>query len=145
MPCNQASCLTQEELEGVQAEFVQYLASEGIAADDWEAKLAATSPEVDACLDDFSEIFWDGATTAIQCVEHRPSDSDLYVFHFGERSAHVVHCKRDAGIAHWSQGGKEFEPEARGREIFLLLEQGATPCEEDRFKAVHEEMVTGLN
>lgn len=137
--------LTQAELQGVEAEFIRYLASEGITADDWKATLAATSPDVDACLEDFSEIFWEGATKAIACVEHRASESDLYVFNFGERSAQVLHCKKDAGIAHWSHGGKDYEPEARGREIFLLLEQGAKPCGEDRFKAVHEEMVAGLN
>ena len=137
--------LTQEEFEGVEAEFIRYLASEGISADDWKFKLDAQSPDVDACFDEFSEIFWDGATGAIQSIEHRPSEFDLYVFNFGERSADVIHCKKDNGIAHWSQGGKTYEPEARGRESFLLLEQGAQPCELERFNAVREEMIAGLN
>jgi hypothetical protein len=137
--------LTQDELEGVEAEFIRYLASEGISADDWKSKLVSKSPDVEACLDAFSELFWDGATQAIQSIEHRPSEADLYVFNFGERSADVIHCKRDNGMAHWSKGAKVFEPEARGREIFLLLEQGATPCEKDRFNAVQKEMVSGLN
>ena len=137
--------LTQEELSGVEAEFIRYLASEGISADDWKLKLDSHPLDVDTRLDAFSEIFWDGATRAIQSVEHRPTDSDLYVFHFGERSADVIHCKKDNGMAHWSQGAKTYEPEARGREIFLLLEQGAKPCEKERFDAVQEEMVSGLN
>ena len=82
--------LTQEEFEGVEAEFIRYLASEGISADDWKFKLDAQSPDVDACFDEFSEIFWDGATGAIQSIEHRPSEFDLYVFNFGERSADVI-------------------------------------------------------
>ena len=36
--------LTIEELEAVRPEFVKFLASEGIAADDWERKLREGSP-----------------------------------------------------------------------------------------------------
>ena len=82
--------LTVAELEGVRLEFVQFLASEGIAADDWERKLAQNSPDVQACIDEFSEKFWDGATGAIKCLEHRPDDQNLWLFHFGETSAHHV-------------------------------------------------------
>jgi hypothetical protein len=49
--------LTQDELEGVEAEFIRYLASEGISADDWKSKLVSKSPDVEACLDAFSELF----------------------------------------------------------------------------------------
>ena len=72
--------LTIEELEAVRPEFVKFLASEGIAADDWERKLREGSADVEACLDEFSEKFWDGATAAIACLEHRP-DSDLSLIH----------------------------------------------------------------
>lgn len=132
--------LTVAELEGVRLEFVQFLASEGIAADDWERKLAQNSPDVQACIDEFSEKFWDGATGAIKCLEHRPDDQNLWLFHFGETSAHVIRCKKDGELVEWSQGGKSFEQEARGQEIFLLLEQGALPCSEERFKEVHSEL-----
>ena len=46
--------LTVEELEGVRPEFVKFLASEGIAADDWERKLQEDSSDVLACIDAFS-------------------------------------------------------------------------------------------
>ena len=132
--------LTVEELEGVRPEFVKFLASEGIAADDWERKLKSDSPEVLTCIDEFSEKFWDGATGAIECLEHCPSTDNLWVFHFAERSAHVIQCQKSGEALAWSQGGKQFEPEARGQEIFLLLEQGAKPCTPERFQEVHNQM-----
>ena len=132
--------LTVEELEGVRPEFVKFLASEGIAADDWERKLQEDSSDVLACIDAFSETFCDGATGAIECLEHHPSADNLWVFHFAERSAHVIKCQKSGEALAWSQGGKQFEPEARGQEIFLLLEQGAKPCSSARFKEIHNQM-----
>ena len=137
--------LTVEELEAVRPEFVKFLASEGIAADDWEKKLHNQSPDVEACLDEFSEKFWDGATGAITCLEHRPSEDSLWVFHFAETSAHVIRCTKSGDHLQWSQGGKSYEQEARGREIFMLLEQGAHPCTEDRFKEVHNQMTAAAS
>lgn len=136
--------LTVEELEAVRPEFVKFLASEGITADDWEKKLSAASPDVETCLDEFSEKFWDGATAAIACLEHRPSNDSLWLFHFTETAAHVIRCTKSGESVQWSQGGKSFEQEARGREIFNLLEQGAQPCSEDRFKEVHNQMTSAV-
>ena len=137
--------LTIEELEAVRPEFVKFLASEGIAADDWERKLREGSTDVEACLDEFSEKFWNGATAAIACLEHRPDSDSLWVFHFGESAAHVIQCSKQNGHVQWSQGGKNYAEEARGREVFLLLEQGAQPCSEDRFKEVHDQMTAAAN
>ena len=137
--------LTIEELEGVRPEFVKYLASEGIAADDWERKLREQSPDVLGCIDAFSQTFWDAATGAIDCLEHRPGDDSVWVFHFAETGAHVIQCQKEGEALTWSQGGKAFEPEARGQEIFLLLEQGATPCSKERFHEVLGQMIAATS
>ena len=136
---------TIEELEAVRPEFVKFLASEGIAVDDWERKLREGSPDVEACLDAFSEKFWDGATAAIACLEHRPDSNSLWVFHFADSAAHLIRCTLQDEAVQWSQGGKTYAQEARGREIFLLLEQGAQPCSEERFKEVHNQMTAAAN
>ena len=133
--------LTLEELEAVRPEFVQFLASEGIAADDWEKKMSEGSPDVGVHLDEFSERFWDGATEAIMCLEHRLGEGSLWVFHFEKSTAHVIQCREQAGKVSWSQGHKNYPPEARGREIFLLLEQGSQPCSKDRFKEIYNQML----
>jgi hypothetical protein len=137
--------LTIEELEAVRLEFVKFLASEGIAAEDWERKLREGLSDAEACLDEFSEKFWDSATAAIAFLEHRPGSDNLWVFHFGESAAHVIQCSKQNGHVQWSQGGKNYAEEARGREVFLLLEQGAQPCSEDRFKEVHDQMTAATH
>ena len=134
--------LTKEELDAVRPEFVRYLASEGIAADDWAKKQVHHPEQVDACLDAFSERFWEGATAAIKYVEHSPSEEDVWVFQFDETSAKLIRCVRAEGTVTWSQGGKRFEQEARGHEIFQLLEQGARPCDPERFNAFQTEMTS---
>lgn len=132
--------LTKEELDAVRPEFVRYLASEGLAADDWKEKLAHHPEEVQECLEEFSQRFWEGATSAIKCIEHTPSEGDVWMFHFEETEALLIRCVRRGDDITWSQGGKKFEQEARGQEIFQLLEQGAKPFDPERFKACHEEM-----
>ncbi len=132
--------LTQEELDAVRPEFVRYLASEGIAADDWAKKQTENTDEMEACLDDFSNRFWEGATSAIQCLEHSPSEGDTWLFEFGENAAQLIRCVRQEETATWSEGGKAFEPEARGQEIFQLLEQGAQPCDPERYQRCRSEM-----
>tara|TARA_Y100000385_G_scaffold286476_1_gene348561 strand:+ start:2401 stop:2835 length:435 start_codon:yes stop_codon:yes gene_type:complete len=132
--------LTKEELDAVRPEFVRYLASEGIAADDWTKKQANQDPDVVACIDEFSERFWEGATSAIQCLEHTPSKGDVWMFEFHEESAQLIRYTQKGTTTTWSEGGKTYEPEARGQEIFQLLEQGAKPCDPERFKTCCAEM-----
>lgn len=132
--------LTKEELDAVRPEFVQYLASEGIAADDWTKKQVERPEDVQDCLESFSQRFWEGATASIQCIEHTPSEGDLWLFQFEETEAKLIRCVRKGDAVTWSKGGKKFEQEARGQEIFELLEQGAKPCAPERFKTYQTEM-----
>lgn len=132
--------LTLEELQNVRPEFVKYLASEGITAEDWEQKLLSNSSDVVTCLDEFSTKFWEGATQAIVCLEHSPGDESLWVFRFDESSARLIQCSPAGSSAQWSQGTKSYAPEARGQEIFQLLEQGAKPCSEERFSEIENQM-----
>lgn len=128
--------LTREEFEALEPEFVRYLASEGIPADEWAQRLVS-GEGVDAHLDGFSEMYFDRATAEIECLEFR-SDKELWLFAFGERGAELVRLEEseDRTVRLVGTGSKAYEPEARGREIFLLLEQGARPCSKERFEAV---------
>lgn len=132
--------LTKSELDAVGSEFVQHLAAEGIDAMDWQKKLRDDPAFVETCLDAFSERFWDGATAAIEYLEHHPSEGEAWFFYFEESSGRAIRSAKNETQVTWSEGVKEFEPEGRGREIFLLLEQGAQPCSKDRFDAVTVEM-----
>lgn len=129
--------LTREELEAVASDLVQFLAESGVTAADWEAWKAANDPRVEGLLDEFSEGFWDRATSKIRYLERR-HEGETWVFAFDEDRANLLRCVIDpaTGSAEWYEGSKSFEQEARGREIFLLLEQGAQPINENRWQAV---------
>ena len=81
-------------------------------------------------------MYFDRATAAIECLEFR-SEKELWLFAFGEREAELIRLEESENgkVRIVGTGSKSYEPEARGREIFLLLEQGARPCPKERFEA----------
>jgi hypothetical protein len=127
--------LTADELAAVEKDFVQFLAGNSVTAPDWQALKSNAHERVAALIEEFSESFWERATAKITHLERR-MEKDIWMFSFGEEGAELVRCQLDeAGTAHWSTGTKSYPQEARGREIFLLLEQGARPTDEAAFEA----------
>jgi len=125
--------LTQKELEEVEQEFIQYLAGEGIPSEEW-AQMLILQQGIDDHLDAFSELFFDRATSAIEFLE-RENEGETWLFRFGETAAELIRLMPNGSgqFRISGTGQKSYEPEARGREIFLLLEQGAHPCDGKRF------------
>ena len=129
--------LTSEELEAVESEFVKFLASQGFDATGWQ-KIKSDNPhQVEYLLDEFSTFFWESTTSRITYLE-KVSVDDRWLFKFSKSSAEVLRWQKVEGkeTPEISKGKKEFPKEARGSEIFLLLEQGLLPCTPDR----HEEL-----
>ena len=129
--------LTSEELEAVESEFVKFLASQGFDAAGWQ-KIKSDNPhQVEHLLDEFSIFFWESTTSRITYLE-KVSVDDRWLFKFNESSAEVLRWQKVEGKenSEISRGKKEFPEEVRGREMFLLLEQGLLPCTPDR----HEEL-----
>lgn len=129
--------LTREELEAVESDFVQFLAERGVTAADWRAWTTGADDRIRELIREFSDGFWDRATSRIEFLERR-TGGDVWVFAFQEARARLVRCTIDpsSGEAVWYRGEKHVEPEARGREVFLLLEQGAKPCNAQRWEDV---------
>ena len=129
--------LTSEELAAVEDEFVKFLASQGFDANGWQKVKSDNPHQVEYLLDEFSTFFWESTTSRITYLE-KVSAEDRWLFKFGESSAEVLRWQKAEGVEkpQISKGQKEFPQEARGREIFLLLEQGLLPCTPDR----HEEL-----
>ena len=125
--------LTSEELEAVEVEFTKFLASQGIDADEWQKVKSDNYHKVEYLLDEFSSFFWDSPTSRITYLE-KVTKEDRWLFKFGESEAQVLRWQMKPGAEkpEISKGKKEFHQEARGREIFLLLEQGLLPCTPDR-------------
>lgn len=72
--------LPANELQRLEKEFVEFLVSNGVTADDW-VKLKTTSPEKsEGLIDVFSDIVYQRAMENIEYLEHRTTH-DLKVFH----------------------------------------------------------------
>ena len=125
--------LTSEELEAVEVEFTKFLASQGLDAAEWQKVKSNNPHKVEYLLDEFSTFFWDSTTSRITYLE-KVTKEDRWLFKFGENEAQVLRWQMKPGVdkPEISKGEKEFLQEARGREIFLLLEQGLLPCTPDR-------------
>ena len=129
--------LTSEELSAVEGEFVKFLASQGLDATEWQKVKSDSPDQVEYLLDEFSIFFWESTTSRITYIE-KVSVDERWLFKFSESSAEVLRWQKVEGKDKLdvSKGKKEFPEEARGREIFLLLEQGLLPCTPDS----HEEL-----
>lgn len=130
--------LTREELEALESDVVQFLAESGVTAVDWETLKSNNDERIGELLAAFSEQFWERATSKVRFLERKTGD-ETWLFAMGETEAKLLRCvvNPDSGEATWYEGGKSYPEEARGREVFLLLEQGAKPVDEERWIAVH--------
>ena len=124
--------LTREELQGLELEFARFLASQGMPATEW-ARISSEEPErVEALIAEFSTVFWETTTSRLTYLE-RHDGGDTWYFKFGETEANLVRIDPEGTRF---QGTKSYPEEARGQEVFLILEQGATPVSSER----HDEL-----
>ena len=124
--------LTREELQGLELEFARFLASQGMPATEW-ARISSEEPEhVEALIAEFSTVFWETTTSRLTYLE-RHDGGDTWYFKFGETEANLVRIDPEGTRF---QGAKSYPEEARGQEVFLILEQGATPVSSAR----HDEL-----
>ena len=130
--------LTREELEALEADVVQFLAESGVTAVDWESWKSNGDKRIEELLAAFSEQFWDRATSKVHFLERTTGD-ETWLFALGDTEAKLIRCVVDPNTNQvtWYEGGKSYPEEARGHEVFLLLEQGAHPVEEERWIAVN--------
>ena len=75
--------LTKEQLEELHQEFINFLATQSITADEWN-KLKTEKPAVaEQEVDVFSDLVWEGVLTQAAYLENI-SAQHLYLFHLGE-------------------------------------------------------------
>ena len=81
--------LTTEELEELKEEFIQYLVSNTVTADDW-VKIKDTEVEkAEKLIELFSDQVLDKALTNIKFLEHRES-KNLMLFHCTKESIDMI-------------------------------------------------------
>ena len=76
--------LTKEQFEEMQQEFINFLASQSITADEWQTIKTNTPDVADQELDVFSDLVWEGVLNNVIYLENI-SQKHMYLFYFEEK------------------------------------------------------------
>ncbi len=143
--------LTKEQLEELQQEFINFLASQSITAGEWE-EIKAHKPEVaEEELDVFSDLIWEGVLDKVTNLEHF-SPNQMFLFHITQAEIHLIGVKinNEAIDITTRQGYQWLQKnlmddavnlytsskaltEDRNKDIFALIQQGAVITKGDLF------------
>ena len=84
--------LTKEQFEELQQEFINFLATQSITAEEWK-DIKSNKPNVaEEELDIFSDLVWEGVLNQAKYLEHI-SPQQMHLFHLGETNMHVIAIK----------------------------------------------------
>lgn len=144
------SRLTKEQFEELHQEFINFLATQSVTADEW-ANLKANKPDLaEMELDVFSDLIWEGALNKAEYLEHI-SAKHMYLFKLNESNmeAIVVNIKNDVDITtaegyawlrenlmdenvEFLQADKEYSDD-KNLDKFKMIEQGAVITKGDLY------------
>jgi hypothetical protein len=81
--------LTKEQFEELHQEFINFLATQSITADEW-TNLKTNKPELaEMELDVFSDLIWEGVLNKATYLEHF-APQHMYLFHLDEANMHAI-------------------------------------------------------
>jgi len=84
--------LTKEQFEELHKEFINFLATQSITADEW-ASIKANKPEVaEQELDVFSDLVWEGVLSKVEYIEHISKDQ-IHLFKVEEKQFRLIALK----------------------------------------------------
>jgi hypothetical protein len=84
--------LTKEQFEELHEEFINFLATQSITADEW-SEIKINKPEVaEQELDVFSDLVWEGVLSKATYLEHI-SINQMHLFHLSISNMHVIAVK----------------------------------------------------
>ncbi|MBK5213742.1 MAG: hypothetical protein JJE55_08800 [Flavobacteriaceae bacterium] len=135
--------LTKEQFEELQQEFINFLATQSITAEEWK-KLKNEKPEVaEQELDIFSDLIWEGVLIKVNYLEHI-SPKQLMLFHITEAFMELIAIKiEDENIDITNEYGYKWLQQNlhndavslytstkaikddRNKDIFVLIQQGS--------------------
>lgn len=135
--------LTKEQFEELQQEFINFLATQSITAQEWE-DIKINKPETaEEELDIFSDLVWEGVLKQTKYLEHF-SAKQIYLFKISEFHLNLIAVKIDSDAIdvstkegyRWMQDNflddsvslyTSTKPvsDDRNKDIFALIEQGA--------------------
>jgi hypothetical protein len=135
--------LTKEQFEELHQEFINFLASQSITADEWK-QLKTEKPDVaEQELDVFSDLIWEGVLNKVKYLEHI-SPKQLMLFHISEAFMELIAIKVDNENIDittdygnkWLQQNLHDDTvnlytstkaitDDRNKDIFILIQQGS--------------------
>lgn len=84
--------LTKEQFEELHQEFINFLATQSITAEEWK-DIKTNKPEVaEQELDVFSDLVWEGVLTKAEYLENI-SPQHMYLFYLGESEIELIGLK----------------------------------------------------
>ena len=84
--------LTKEQLEELKQEFINFLATQSITAEEWE-RLKKEQPAVaEDEIDVFSDLIWEGVLAAVGYLENI-SAHNMHLFHCTEKEMKLISVK----------------------------------------------------
>ncbi len=84
--------LTKQQFEELHPEFINFLATQSITADEW-SKLKMEKPAVaEDELDVFSDLIWEGVLTKVSYLENI-SKSHMHLFHCAKKEMKLISVK----------------------------------------------------
>ncbi len=143
--------LTKEQFEELHQEFINFIATQSITADEWQT-IKENTPEVaEQELDVFSDMVWEGVLKKVDFLEHI-SPKQIHLFSLNETNMKVISIKlkRDIDLTttegfNWLresllnddveflQANKEYTKD-KNLDKFTLIQQGAVITKGDLFK-----------
>lgn len=84
--------LTKEQLEELQSEFINFLATQSITGAEW-AKLKADKPQVaEEEIDVFSDLIWEGVLSKVTYLENI-SAQQMHLFYLAKKEMKLISVK----------------------------------------------------
>ncbi|MFS4468113.1 DUF6495 family protein [Maribacter sp. 2210JD10-5] len=136
--------LTKEQLEELHPEFINFLATQSITADEWAAIKKDKPEAAEEELDVFSDLIWEGVLGKVSYLENI-SAKQMHLFHLTEKEMKLISVKvmnPDIDLTtklgfdwfkkNWQSDFVEYltaskaYTEDRNADKFQLIRQGAT-------------------
>jgi hypothetical protein len=147
--------LSKEQLNEMHKEFITFLASQTITADEWEEIKKETPDVAEQEIDVFSDLVWEGVLTQVDYLEHI-SPQQMHLFHLTDNNMQVIAVQLKNEIDLTSKDGfswlrenlmnddveflqakKEYS-EDRNADKFTLIQQGSIISKGDLFNYFHK-------
>ncbi len=135
--------LTKEQFEEMHQEFINFLATQSITADEWK-KIKEEKPKVaEEEMDVFSDLIWEGVLNKVEYLEHF-SPNQIFLFQISEVTINLIAIKiENEAIDITTREGYQWlqtnlmddtvniytstkaMSDDRNKDIFALIKQGA--------------------